>query len=138
MNRRSFFKVIAAVGASTALPIGALKLIPEAEAIPTGFASVGLIRELGQYIFDTGGPYYVVRWDVLAGPGTEGRLSSKEDFQYHMDTRWASEDEFKLKAEEYRGIARDLLDNALKERGFTWNDVRKMEIPDSISHGQRI
>ena len=116
MNRRSFFKVIGSLGASVALPTS---LIDAAAEIPSGAEYLGLIREQAQYAIDC--DEIICRYDILCAGINK---------QWLVDMRIPSEDaKSSEKMKWHREVAKDILENTMKEEGICWNDLTPLPIP---------
>ena len=115
MNRRSFFKVIAAIGASTALPT---RLIEAAAIIPQGFSQVGLIRETTAYNLYK--DMWVLRFDALFN-GLDGTLTDNTQ-QYGIDMM-ISKEPSKEELKEYRITAKMALEKAMARDGWSWQQA---------------
>lgn len=114
MNRRTFFKVMAATVAATALPVSWVE--SDSPAILEN-NQLSLIREITQY--DIRNDWIIARWDIL---------TDKSQFSVSMPVI----DEKDLI--EKRVIARSMLEEKMKNEGFTWEDLRPLAVPDSLSH----
>ena len=63
MNRRDFFRVIAAIYASTVIPSLETRIISPIEIIPAGFEELGLIREM--ICYEIYSDMCLIRHDIL-------------------------------------------------------------------------
>lgn len=111
LTRRSFFKVIGALGAVAAVPSFATSLIEEAVALPKKAVQVGLIREMRAY--DLERDCWEVRYDVLT-----------QDNSLQLTASFIIYDEAQI--EQFREIAKDAFEMEMKERGIWWNDIKPL------------
>ena len=117
MERRTFFKVLAAFSGAVAVPALGRTLIREATLpIAKNEVCVGLIRELAQY--DLSRDYWAVRWDILTN-----------SVQLHVDMRFNSDADAKKLLPESRITVKELFENELKHRGLSWADLKPLPIP---------
>lgn len=119
LDRRSFFRVLGALAASTAVPSIATSLLEVAQPVPAGLSQVGLIRELAAY--DIQKNLVLVRYDVLARNvqtqlGVDIRIPRRE---------WESLEVM----ERHRGIVKQLLEDAMRHDGISWSDLEPLPIP---------
>ena len=114
MNRRSFFKVVGAVGGAMALPSAVTKLIPATQALPNGVVELGLIRELIQYDFYRDAK--IVSYDVLA-KNKNIQLAITFMLEPHQNI------------EDIRKEAKTLLEKAMVKDGLKWSDIVPMPNP---------
>ena len=123
MNRRGFLKVITALGASVALPVGDTSIEQAAEAMASGVAPLGLMREVWAY--DISMNRILLRFDICTG--VLGKLSGPNDVQLGVDMAFSSKEEMDSRMDESREIAKKLFNNELKQRGLDWDDLIPME-----------
>jgi len=137
MNRRKFLGLGAAlsglaagIGAISARASEAVKRGPKLKI--TRAVNQGKIRELVCY--DISLDLWVARWDILA-----------QGEQYHVDSRlqcaeagergWKSYEPW---LEEMRPVAREVLDQHLRDRGLTFANCMLLPFPDGIQHARYI
>jgi hypothetical protein len=127
LNRRNFFKVVAAVAGAAALPAAATALVDAASTVLAGSEQVGLIREVMAY--DISWDFTLFRYDILA---KERGLQIGVDFRMWSDD---ARDAEKLEAQ--RAIALRTLEKEMARRGVKWSDLRPLPIPSYV-HGRQI
>lgn len=116
VDRRSFFKVMAAVGAAVAAPQTFLVPAEAAVVVPVGATQVGVIREM--FAYDISRDVQVARYDVWAS-ATGVQLSYGTEMhggQMH------SLDAIRLEAKE-------ALERAMTKHGLAWSDLSPLPIP---------
>lgn len=124
MNRRGFLKVLTALGATIALPVGATTQKEANALLASNAAPLGLMRETFAYEITTDS--ILVRFDICTG--IAGKLARPEDVQLGIDMRF-SESEIDSRIDEARQIAKQTFDNELTSRGLTWDNIQPMPIP---------
>jgi hypothetical protein len=113
MNRRTFFKVMASAVAATTLPVSWVE--SDSPAILEN-NQLSLIREITQY--DIINDCIVARWDILT-----------DKSQFFVSMPFCDEKDLIEK----RAVARSMLEEKMKNKGFTWADLRPLAVPDSLS-----
>ena len=136
MNRRAFLKCVAALTGSAVIPAGATYVIEElAFAVEKPSAwPIGVLREVMAY--DIAQDKIFLRFDVLVGSGTDPILSANRDAQLHVTFEWSTKQEAIDLVEEQRKIAKKILGDEIKRRGFDVSQARPMMIPRGVCHAQ--
>jgi hypothetical protein len=116
MERRSFLKILGALTGGVVLPGAAISLVEAAEVAPAGWGAVGLIREVIAY--DISRDQYLVRYDVLTVDG---------NLQLGVDCTLRRLE--KKEVDQNRELCKQVIENELKHRGLTWQDLKPLQMP---------
>lgn len=118
MNRRSFIKVITALGASLAIPVNGETIDKANQYLSLGESPIALIRETISY--DIGRDLNIVRFDICTG--IDGRLMSENDILIGVDMKIDGG------INSCRTMAVSLLEKEMKKRNITWGDLKKLPV----------